>query len=490
MSQYISDTNAQTNTLSSSPGARHQHLETRDTDQTDAFQSDAVSSISEAKHPIPEAFESSIGGRYGKTVDTDNEIEDVHIASTGIPEHLAETLTSSSFDTPEGLAGGSSLESTLYLDESQDLMQITNQPETNEPIIVTDDEASLASTAQDATALSAATIGRPTDQTANDMLIQQTTYSKGNSAPGPSMKQGIQRARQASQPLFARPKNPVEAYLASNLLYEPTSDTDDRDIAEIDGGKWVSKIPPFKISIPDYSTCQLSGGRGGYTIFHIVSSVVLAPLSRTSSHEVQVDDLSRSALGDNDQDSSNRQSEIREISVKRRYTHFQHLHTMLKASLPLIAIPDLPEKRFTGNFDAAFLQSRRRDLERYLARLARHVLIRSNRAFLDFLGCECDEQYDAGLHRSLMKVLRKDPEHFFTRVKHDADYFDETQLLEDSRGESARFARHIRAVEKGGAVPAIAESISSYRDSLQGKTRQRDSLCCLCILTRNIQQQA
>lgn len=272
------------------------------------------------------------------------------------------------------------------------------------------------------------------------------------------------RLRQTSTSSLLKSSNPVEAYLQSDLPFEPPGSLDARDVIEIEDGKWVSKIPPFHITVPTYSQRRVAKGRGEYTVFQIVSSVT-APNRHSQAESSKESDPGTNGSNGND---AARHLEVRQITVDRRYTHFQHLHTILKATLPLLTLPDLPEKRLTGNFNADFLNSRRKDLERYLSRLARHELIRSNKAFLDFLGSENEEVYDANLPRTLMHALRTEPERFFARIKYEADYFDEQQLLEEATEEHDRMARHVRAVEKGQAPSAIYDAISSYRDRLQG----------------------
>jgi len=275
------------------------------------------------------------------------------------------------------------------------------------------------------------------------------------------------RARQTSTNSSLKSSNPVEAYLHSDLPYEPDASLDARDVIEIEDGKWVSKIPPFHVTVPSYSQRRVAGGRGEYTVFQVVSSISVP--NRQSQADSREDSDASASLQNGSP--SSQISEMRQITVDRRYTHFQHLHTILKASLPLLTIPDLPEKRLTGNFAADFLNSRRRDLGRYLSRLARHQLVRSNKAFLDFLGSENEEVYDASLPRTLMHALRTEPERFFTRIKYESQHFDEQILLEEAVEEHERMARHVRAVEKGQATSAIYDGLSQYRERLQGVSR-------------------
>jgi hypothetical protein len=172
----------------------------------------------------------------------------------------------------------------------------------------------------------------------------------------------------------------------------------ERELHSIEDGRWVSKIPSFHVAVPSYQQKAVAGSRGGeYTIFRIVSSVPLPPstvANRASAGSGRASDNIEK------EDDNDPELQYKQITVERRYTHFQHLHTVLRTSLPLVSVPDLPEKRLTGNFTKDFLDVRRRDLERFLRRLACHPLVRSHRTFLDFLGNE-DEQVRARLSSDL-----------------------------------------------------------------------------------------
>lgn len=60
-------------------------------------------------------------------------------------------------------------------------------------------------------------------------------------------------------------------------------------------------------------------------------------------------------------------------AVVRRYSDFDYLHTQLTNNYPGWLIPPLPEKAIVGRFSAGFVDSRRRGLELFLNRVARHV---------------------------------------------------------------------------------------------------------------------
>jgi hypothetical protein len=71
--------------------------------------------------------------------------------------------------------------------------------------------------------------------------------------------------------------------------------------------------------------------------------------------------------------------------VRRRFRHFVWLHDQLCARYPFVLMPTMADKQVQGRFEQAFLERRRRQLERYLQRLAAHPLLRSSAVLLRFL---------------------------------------------------------------------------------------------------------
>lgn len=64
------------------------------------------------------------------------------------------------------------------------------------------------------------------------------------------------------------------------------------------------------------------------------------------------------------------QDKTAEFSVYRRYSDFVTLKTAMMSRWPGIYIPALPEKKFIGNNESIFLDTRRRGLEEFLKHIA------------------------------------------------------------------------------------------------------------------------
>lgn len=161
----------------------------------------------------------------------------------------------------------------------------------------------------------------------------------------------------------------------------PTGATDATYSSEADkhfvdaGPSWRHKVPPFRILVhsPSKRTSTLSGA---YTVYS-VSSLFHLPASGTSDAESA--------------DSVNSSPNTERITVHRRFSHFVVLHTALTRRLPGIALPPLPEKQYAGRFNDDFVEARRGDLERYLARIVRHPVVRYAEILTFFLSCESEQ---------------------------------------------------------------------------------------------------
>lgn len=144
------------------------------------------------------------------------------------------------------------------------------------------------------------------------------------------------------------------------------------------GPSWRQKVPPFRVLVhsPSRRTSTLSGA---YIVYN-VSSLFHVPTSKPSDAE--------SADADSVNSSSPNTSRI---TVHRRFSHFAILHTALTRRLPGIALPPLPEKQYSGRFSDDFVEARRGDLERYLARIVRHPVARYAEILTFFLSCESEQ---------------------------------------------------------------------------------------------------
>lgn len=137
-----------------------------------------------------------------------------------------------------------------------------------------------------------------------------------------------------------------------------------------EGPAWQPKIPGFRVLVHSPSK-RTSGLSGAYTVYRITSLV------RSSENKEPSEEPGRSGTPVY-------------ITVQRRFSHFVVLHTSLLKRLPGIALPPLPEKQYAGRFNAAFVEARRGDLERYLDRIVRHPIARYAEVVTSFLSCEDD----------------------------------------------------------------------------------------------------
>lgn len=175
---------------------------------------------------------------------------------------------------------------------------------------------------------------------------------------------------------------------------------------------WRSKAPPFKVIVHSPSK-RASTLTGGYTVYSVTSvfraddhtntgmhsrfsssSTIAArsstPTGKNSSHHQASSSYSQSPTahshlvehGEDDEPTTVH------VTVFRRFSHFVFLHTALSRHLPGIALPPLPDKQYTGRFNDDFVEARRGDLERWLARVVRHPLVRYSEVLVFFLSCD------------------------------------------------------------------------------------------------------
>ena len=99
--------------------------------------------------------------------------------------------------------------------------------------------------------------------------------------------------------------------------------------------------------------------------------------------------------------------------VERRFKHFIWLRERLVEKFPSINILPLPDKQVAGRFAEEFVDMRRRALERWLRRLARHPVVRQSQVFIHFMGAS-ESDWKNG-KRSAERTLKKGA-FFYTEV--------------------------------------------------------------------------
>ncbi|KAI0322923.1 hypothetical protein OF83DRAFT_1048316 [Amylostereum chailletii] len=209
--------------------------------------------------------------------------------------------------------------------------------------------------------------------------------------------------------------------------------TSEADRHFVDAGpSWRPKVPPFRILVhsPSKRTSTLSGSYTVYSVtslFHFPSEGADSEVSATR------------------------------ITVHRRFSHFVVLHTALTRRLPGIALPPLPEKQYAGRFNDDFVEARRGDLERYLAKVVRHPVARYAEILTFFLGCESDVEWKRQLPRHL-RLPAAGPS-FYANVFHPEFNLD----AEEAAEAVDRFDEHTRAV--GTGVQDLRDTFGQYRQA-------------------------
>jgi sorting nexin-9/18/33 len=124
-----------------------------------------------------------------------------------------------------------------------------------------------------------------------------------------------------------------------------------------------------------------------------------------------------------------------------------------------------------GRFNEEFIERRRRALERFINRLARHPVIRYSDLLTHFLSCTDDSEW-----RRREKEFEMDRivgPAFFRYVYHPEFNVDEDGDVEGME----RFHAHARSVDR--YLPSVLEAAQSYKDYYMGKC---NSLLIIFIL--------
>ncbi|CAG8548987.1 31463_t:CDS:10, partial [Racocetra persica] len=222
----------------------------------------------------------------------------------------------------------------------------------------------------------------------------------------------------------------------------------DEEVTETDkhyiqgGPSWLEKSPSFKIMVHNPEKRVKLGGVQEYTIFHVTSMF----------------------------------SEGVQITVERRFSQFEWLYNRLVNKFAAFVLPPLPEKQYSGRFNEEFIEKRRRALERFINRLARHPIIRYSEILTHFLSCNDDSEW-----RKREKRFENDKlvgHAFFQHVYHPEFNVDDGEI-----DTIERFEAHARAMEK--LMPWINEASQAHKYSLDEMQHQyrRVSYALLRLIT-------
>ncbi|CEL60321.1 Sorting nexin-33 OS=Xenopus laevis GN=snx33 PE=2 SV=1 [Rhizoctonia solani AG-1 IB] len=196
---------------------------------------------------------------------------------------------------------------------------------------------------------------------------------------------------------------------------------------------WREKTPAFNVLV--HSPEKHSSVTGAYTLYSI-TSIFPSPFP---------------------------DAEPTRITVHRRFSHFNFLHTALSRSLPGIALPPLPAKQYAGRFQGEFVEARRGDLEKWLQRIVRHPVVRYTEVVVFFLGCESDLEWKR-LLPTYLSTLPAGPA-FYASVFHPDFNLD----VEDCSSAIDRFEHHVKVFD---------DRVGTLRGMMGGFREARNVMAC------------
>ncbi|KAM0750497.1 hypothetical protein T439DRAFT_357117 [Meredithblackwellia eburnea MCA 4105] len=236
-------------------------------------------------------------------------------------------------------------------------------------------------------------------------------------------------------------KNLVEDWILRGDGGNPRLDTGSApDAIHIESGPaWKEDSPPFTVHVHSPEK-RSSLNKSDFTVFQLTT---VFPPSSTDSGSDDIDDPPVT------------------VTVERRYSHFALLHSLIVELYPVLVIPALPTKAYAGRFQELFVETRRRDLERWLDRVGRHPVLRSSELVRGFLSIDKEKE----LQTILMPVKAQAvaPPLFFSRVYHPEFNVDaaEAEELVD------RFDTHMKSHEVGGGVKEIDTAVGKAREGMR-----------------------
>ncbi|CAG8681807.1 11391_t:CDS:10, partial [Acaulospora morrowiae] len=194
------------------------------------------------------------------------------------------------------------------------------------------------------------------------------------------------------------------------------------------GPSWHAKAPSFEIMVHNPEKRVKLGGVQEYTIFHVTSVF----------------------------------SGVR-VTVERRYSQFEWLYKRLVSKFGCFVLPPLPEKQYSGRFNEEFIEKRRRALEVFINRLARHPVIRYSDLLTHFLNCDNDSEWNK-------REKEFESDKLVGRAIFQNVYHPEFNVDDGDIETMERFAAHARAMEK--LMPWINDASQAHKDSLEEMKRQ------------------
>lgn len=225
-------------------------------------------------------------------------------------------------------------------------------------------------------------------------------------------------------------KEPLPATCSSDETISPELDDVERHFIE-DGPSWKEKTDLFLVNVHDPERRVSSENQQEYTVFQVTSSF----------------------------------AEGAQVTVDRRFSQFEWLLERLHAKFRALVLPPLPEKQFSGRFSDEFIEKRRRLLDRFMNRLARHPIIRYSEIFTHFLSCQSDTEWTKA-DKKFLTERNHNGFSFFQKVFHP-----EFNVEEDGDSELVeKFQNHLKSIEK--LLPMCCDNMQGFRDHINESGHQ------------------
>ncbi|CAD6928999.1 unnamed protein product [Tilletia controversa] len=165
------------------------------------------------------------------------------------------------------------------------------------------------------------------------------------------------------------------------------------------GPRWKPRSPAFHVAVHSPIKKKKMNGMSEYTLYTVTSTYPALDDVLSSQRRQRNGSSSRRTASGASEDPEMEYAMPYDptllpdpaghtLTVLRRFTHFAWLARVLSAKYPALVLPPLPSKQYAGRFSSEFIETRRADLDLWLARVVRHPVARYEEALIFFLSEE------------------------------------------------------------------------------------------------------
>ncbi|CAG5109772.1 Oidioi.mRNA.OKI2018_I69.chr2.g4263.t2.cds [Oikopleura dioica] len=155
------------------------------------------------------------------------------------------------------------------------------------------------------------------------------------------------------------------------------------------------------------------------------------------------------------------------VTVKRRYKHFDWLAARLKEQFPVSLLPRLPEKQQNGRFDEHFVKRRKTLLNAWIKEVCRHPIVCNSKLITSFITIKDADQKEWKNYKRSMEKTPYQLAGFFQAV----DVPSNSPFLKDSENQMKKFEQFSGGMDKTTSqlADALSRSLKTHDTSIKSE---------------------